>query len=587
MPTIYGGSIMTTQRPFVVLAICVFVSAITPWTSLYGQDALLDVMSSEIDREMNTLKNQKPPAYYLSYRITDVYRCSISGTFGALDHSRETRGSNITTQVRVGDYAMDNSREIRGSGGFNFNIPQYTSMPLDGNETATRLLLWNETNKEYRKASKKYQEVKANTAVKVEAEDQSADFAREVEVESYIEPSVDIESVKPDIPLWEEKLKRISKEFLACEDMFEGTASLIFEVERKHIATSEGGKIAENRVSARVMLRAKVKCDDGMELPLHRSYFAFDHTNLPDEEQMIADAREMVASLRAMRTAPVIEPYVGPALLSGEASGVFFHEIFGHRVEGHRQKKESEGQTFKKKEGEMVLPAHMSVIFDPTLISLHGVDLNGHYVFDDEGVRGSQVEVVQQGVLRDFLMSRTPFDKHPTSNGHGRAQMGYTPVSRQSNMIVATTKPQTAQQLRELLLEECRAQNREYGLYFKDVQGGFTMTGRFVPNAFNVTPTEVYRIYVDGRPDELVRGVDLVGTPLVMFSNITDAGDTPAVFTGTCGAESGGVPVAAASPALLVSQIEVQKKEKSQERAPILPRPDRDDNTQQPSNQTY
>ncbi len=578
---------MTLPRPARVAAICMLIAAAAPWTTLQAQDALLDVMASEIEREMETLQAQNPPAYFLSYRINHSYTCSISTEFGALEQSRETKGSNITTQIRVGDHTMDNTREIRGSGGFDFSFPQFTSMPLDGDETATRLLLWNETNKQYRKASKKYQEVKANTAVKVEAEDQSADFANDIRVESYIDPPVDIDAIKPDISRWEQRLKRISREFLACDDMFEGTASLTFEVARKRIATSEGSKIAENRVSARVMLRAKVKCDDGMELPLHRSYFAFDHMKLPDEKQMIADAREMVATLKAMRQAPVIEPYVGPALLSGEASGVFFHEIFGHRVEGHRQKKESEGQTFKKKEGEEVLPVHMSVTFDPTLKSFSGIDLNGHYVFDDEGVRGNKVGVVENGVLRDFLMSRTPFDKHPTSNGHGRAQAGYTPVSRQSNMIVATSNPRTEQKLRDLLLEECRAQNRQFGLYFKDVQGGFTMTGRFVPNAFNVTPTEVYRVYVDGRPDELVRGVDLVGTPLVMFSNITDAGDIPAVFTGTCGAESGGVPVSAASPALLVSQIEVQKKEKSQERAPILPRPDIDNQTQQPSNETY
>jgi predicted Zn-dependent protease len=324
-----------------------------------------------------------------------------------------------------------------------------------------------------------------------------------------------------------------------------------------------------------------------MELPLHRSYFAFDHKKLPSDKIIIADVREMVATLRAMREAPAIEPYVGPALLSGEASGVFFHEIFGHRVEGHRQKKESEGQTFKKKEGERVLPEHMSVTFDPTLKTIGQQDLNGHYVFDEEGVSGKKVTVVKDGVLQDFLMSRTPFEKHPTSNGHGRGQAGYSPVSRQSNMIVGTSMPHSEEELRELLLDECRKQEKEYGLYFKDVQGGFTMTGRFIPNAFNVTPTEVYRVYVDGRADELVRGVDLVGTPLVIFSNITDAGTEPAVFTGTCGAESGGVPVSAASPSLLVSPIEVQKKSKSQERAPILPRPDRDQDTPQPSERTF
>lgn len=295
----------------------------------------------------------------------------------------------------------------------------------------------------------------------------------------------------------------------------------------------------------------------------------------------------MVETLSAMREAPAIEPYTGPAMLSGRAAGVFFHEIFGHRVEGHRQKSESEGQTFKKMEGKRVLAEHMSVLFDPTQRTHHSMDLNGAYLFDEEGIRGKEVAVVENGILRDFLMSRTPFEQHPTSNGHGRAAPGYAPVSRQSNLIVQTEQPRSREELRRLFIEECKRQGKEFGLYFEDVQGGFTMTGRFMPNAFNVTPTEVYRVYVDGRPDEMVRGVDLVGTPLVMFSNITEAGDDTEVFTGTCGAESGGVPVSAISPSLLVSQIEVQKKSKSQERAPLLPRPDMDSSTKQPAKRTY
>jgi TldD protein len=82
----------------------------------------------------------------------------------------------------------------------------------------------------------------------------------------------------------------------------------------------------------------------------------------------------------------------------------------------------------------------------------------------------------------------------------------------------------------------------------------------------------VYRIYPDGR-EELVRGADLIGTPLTVFSKIFAADDETAVFNGMCGAESGYVPVAAAAPAILVEQIEVQKKLKSQERAPILSAP--------------
>jgi predicted Zn-dependent protease len=297
---------------------------------------------------------------------------------------------------------------------------------------------------------------------------------------------------------------------------------------------------------------------------------------MPPDEVIIADVRNMVKKLEELKEAPIVDPYTGPAILSGRASGVFFHEIFGHRIEGHRQKKESEGQTFKKKIGEQILPEFVSVYSDPRKKELNGTKLLGYYEYDDEGVRGQKVDVVVNGVFKNFLMSRSPIEGFAKSNGHGRCQAGYTPVSRQSNLLVVSSKPTEFNKLRQQLIEECKKQNKEFGLLFEDIQGGFTMTGRTIPNAFNVLPTEVYRIYTDGRPDELVRGVDLVGTPLVMFSNITATGDKMEIFNGRCGAESGWVPVSAASPALFVSQIEVQKKEKSQERPALLPRPDAD-----------
>ena len=580
---------MPSKHParVIVTVLALILCAPAAETLAQEDDPVLHIMQEEIAREMDVLKSQDPPAYFLSYRIDDTYTSTVSASLGALTGSDDRHRRHLTVQLRVGDYTMDNTREIRGGRSFSFEIPQFTAVPIESNDEALRMVLWNATNQRYRKAAKKYQEVRANTAVKVEAEDQSEDFAMIPAPEQFVDPPLDASSLLPDRTVWEQKLKRYSRGFLSSEHIFEGDARLSFTAERKRIATSEGAAVAENRVATRLILSATIKCTDGMELPLHMSYFAYDISGMPSDEEVLTDVREMVETLTAMREAPTVEPFTGPALLSGEAAGVFFHEIFGHRVEGHRQKKETEGQTFKKMEGESVLPDHMSVVFDPTLNRYNGQDLNGYYVFDDEGVRGQKVTVVDHGILNDFLMSRTPFEKHPSSNGHGRAQTGFQPVSRQSNLIVETDKPRSEEELREGLLEECRKQDKEFGLYFKNVRGGFTRTGRYSPNAFNVTPTEVYRIYVDGRPDELVRGVDLVGTPLVMFSNITAAGTAPAIFTGTCGAESGGVPVSAVSPPLLVSQIEVQKKSKSQERAPLLPRPDQDSSTPQPRERTY
>jgi len=281
---------------------------------------------------------------------------------------------------------------------------------------------------------------------------------------------------------------------------------------------------------------------------------------------------KMIHDLEALRVAPLADPYTGPAILSGRASGVFFHEIFGHRVEGQRQKNSEDAQTFKKKINELVLSKDLSVYFDPTERRLANTDLAGYYLYDNQGVKARRVTVVENGILKTFLMSRTPIEGIPQSNGHGRAQTGFRPVARQSNLIVEVAPSAIQPDLKKLLIAEIKKQNLPYGLSFDDIQGGFTFTGRTIPNAFNVLPLMVYRIYPDGH-EELVRGVDLIGTPLTTFSKIVAADDKLAVFNGICGAESGGVPVSAVSPGIFISQIESQKKSKSQDRTPVLPAP--------------
>lgn len=310
-----------------------------------------------------------------------------------------------------------------------------------------------------------------------------------------------------------------------------------------------------------------------MDLFRFDAFDAVTPDGLPNDTRLTQAAEKIVKDLIALKNAPVVEPFAGPAILSGRASGVFFHEIFGHRIEGHRQKDNFEGNTFTAKVKQSVLPAFLSVIDDPTLPKLGSTDLNGYYQFDDEGVRAQKVPLVQNGILHNFLMSRSPIIGFPTSNGHGRASPGFAPVSRQGNLIVQSSKSVTKAQLRQMLIAEIKKQGKKFGLFFEDISGGFTNTSRFSTQAFQVMPIMVYRVYPDGRPDELVRGVDLIGTPLTSFSKIIAADDKPEVFNGFCGAESGFIPVSAISPSILISQIEIQKRAKGNDLAPILPPP--------------
>ncbi|HOX23929.1 MAG TPA: metallopeptidase TldD-related protein, partial [Elusimicrobiales bacterium] len=182
-------------------------------------------------------------------------------------------------------------------------------------------------------------------------------------------------------------------------------------------------------------------------------------------------------------------------------------------------------------------------------------------------------DLVKDGKLKGFLMSRSPIQGFGRSNGHGRRMPGRAVVARQGNLVIEASESVSYDKLRQMLIAECKKQRKPYGLVFDDISGGFTMTDRSGPQSFKVLPLMVYRVYADGRPDELVRGVDIVGTPLASFTKITAAANDEAVFNGTCGAESGWVPVSAISPSLLISEMEVEKTRKTHEKPPLLPSP--------------
>ncbi|MDE3258363.1 MAG: metallopeptidase TldD-related protein [Gemmatimonadota bacterium] len=532
---------------------------------------LLQAMREELNRSVDLLKRQPVPPYFLSYEITETHEVRVEASFGALTRDRETRRRLLDIDLRVGDYAFDNTHPVRG------RIPSWSrrfsriDIPIENDPDAIRSVLWYHTDRKYKRAIEQLTTVKTNVQVKVEEEDRSADFSREP-VERYLEEPASFDISRDE---WAARLKKYTAPFAAHGDIYEADASLTANISTRQYVNSEGSEVQTSQVLYRLFIYAFTKADDGMVLPRYESFSAIAEEGLPGDDEIVEIVERMIADLQALRDAPVVAPYTGPAILSGRASGVLFHEIFGHRIEGHRQKREEEGQTFKKKIGERVLPETFSVYFDPTTHSMAGKDLVGAYAYDNQGVKARRVAVVENGIFRRFLMSRSPIEGFPNSNGHGRKQPGYSPVARQSNLVVETSEPLSRARLKEMLIEQCRKDGKDFGLYFEDIQGGFTITGRFIPNAFNVLPIMVYRIYTDGR-EELVRGVDLIGTPLTAFSRIAAADDHIDVFNGRCGAESGLVPVAAVSPGIFITQIEVQKKPKSQERRPILEAPSSD-----------
>ncbi len=564
---------MPFNMKYLRLVVLVAVVCLVPGLGsrpILGAGSTLDILQSELQRNFQVLKKEQTPAYYMAYTLHDERSAQIVASFGALQSSTQSRSRFASVEVRVGDYAIDNTHPLRGDTRAAAPRVNQVILPFTDDEQPIRLALWQTTDRTFKQATEAFARVKTNIAAKVKEDDPAPDFSREPPQTYAASPA----SYVLDTKAWEARLRRVSAPFADDPLILRSDVTLSAESDTRYLTSSEGSRVESGSTSYRLFIQAATKADDGMELPLYQSYFATTSEGLPDERLLIAEVRSMMDMLAQLRKAPLVDPYSGPAILSGRAAGVFFHEIFGHRVEASRQRNADDGQTFSGKVGQPILPSFLSVVFDPTLAKLANTELMGHYVYDDEGVKGQRVTVVDKGVLKTFLLDRAPIRGFPESNGHGRAEAGYVPISRQSNLVVESSRSMSIENLTDMLRTEAKKQGKPFGLLFDNIEGGFTNTGRGQPNAFNVLPNVVYRIYTDEkRAPELVRGVDLIGTPLSAFAKIVATGNKLDVFNGVCGAESGWVPVSASSPPLLVSEVEVQKKVQSMEAAPILTAP--------------
>ena len=534
---------------------------------------LVDTMEAELHRAMASLGSasnvaQQPRPYFLSYAVADGEQINIGAQFGAITASNESHRRFADVQVRIGTPAEDNTHGDHRNSALT-TVP----MPLTDDKAAIARSLWFATNRGYGSALDGYLKVKTEQEVRAKEEDGSADFSAEEPKVALLPPAP---ALTMDRAAWETRLRELSGLFKQYPDVFYNTVALEASSEMDYFVSSQGAKVATPNHVARLVILGRTRAADGMDMFRAETFEADEAGHLPDQKVLETKISEMGKSLEALRVAPVTDPYNGPAILSGRAAAVFFHEVLGHRLEGQRQRGDEEGQTFTKLLGKQILPSFMSVSDDPTLRKFDGTWLSGHYNYDDEGQQARRVDLIKDGVLDTFLMSRLPVAGFAQSNGHGRAEVGHMPTGRQGNLIVTSSRTVSDAELRQMLIAEAKKQGKAYGLYFEDISSGFAVTTRRSPQAFQVIPLVVYRVYVDGRPDELVRGVSIVGTPQAALARIVATDNKQQVFNGICGAESGSIPVSAVAPAMLVSEIETQKQAQGTARPPILPPPGAD-----------
>lgn len=540
------------------------------WTNPIHAAPLLETLASELARVESALAEQDEKAHWIGIGAVTSESLSISAANGATTEPswRTSRVADI--DMRVGTPTLDSTHKIRDAGWFESNDKVSFNLPLDdGDELAIRRAVWRAADDSYRSARKRLFKIRNNLAVKVVSEDSSDDFSpATIAVARLDVPQMDL-----DVDEWRNHLRAASSVFTQFEGVEDSNVSLWAHRTTRTIVTTEGTQLELPQVQFRVSLWAQATATDGMAIQVHRAFDAHTADKLPTIDELLTATKEAGVRVVDLTAAPMIEPTVAPAILRGRAAAVFFHEVLGHRVEGHRQKDEDEGQTFTDKVGEAILPRFLNVIDDPTISHINGVDLNGHYSHDDEGVRAQRTEIVTKGVLKNFLTSRSPIEATATSNGHGRRQVGHSVVARQGNLIIEATQTIPYPELRKQLRRELQRQKKPFGFIFEDITGGFTLTGRVTPNSFAVQTVGAQRVWADGRPDDLMRGGDLIGTPLTTFNEIMSASDQTATFNGTCGAESGWVPVSASAPDILIRNLEVQRSEKEHDRPPLLTAP--------------
>lgn len=540
-------------------------------------DVLLNALTSELERSYDKLKNaEKAPLYYLGYEVYDDRQYGVDAVAGAISRENDGQDRNFDVDVRIGDKALDNTHELKGEQAYaNSKQQEYGNAPLEADAEAIKSKLWVLTDISYKNALDQYAKVKMNKSVTAQEEDKSDDFSASTAAVFYEPapfPAFDKEKIK-------ELIRRLSAQLKGYDFIYDSNVGLTVQTSNRYMVNSEGSRIVTGNTYVRITYSLSSRTDDGMDLERFRSYDSDTPSGLPPEDVISKDMDNSVAELKALRSVAASEPYSGPAILESQAAGVFFHEIFGHRAEGHRQKSESSGQTFAKKTGQLIMPDFLTVYDDPRIHDLNGQFLRGHYKYDDEAVPAGRAELVENGVLKSFIMGRSPVKGFPCSNGHGRRWAGHGAVARQGNLIVESAKKIPAAELRRKLIGEIKKSGKPYGLIIKDISGGYTITQRDLPQSFSVQATLAYKVYADGRPDEPARGLNLIGTPLQTFSRILLTGDEAVPFNGDCGAESGWIPVSGVSPGLLFSELEAEKVQKSNARPPVLKPPYTDKGT--------
>jgi TldD protein len=513
-----------------------------------SSDPILAAMREELDRSKAQLKMENvAPPYYIEYRLADVESFQAEAAFGALRENQRLHARTVRVVVRVGDYKLDS---YYGPG-----VGVVDLAPLEDGPLALRRQLWQATDRAYKQANEALAAKKALLR-QYSTPQPFDDFARASPAQS-IEP---LSALSFDANAWVDLLEKSTALFRSNPKIQSLNASARFRSVNQYFVNTEGTVTRHGYSVYTVTMDGVTQADDGMRLERSPYYVAANSKELPTADQLVADTSKMLATLNALRQAPVVEEdYLGPVLFSSDAATDIFNGMIGGNVLGRRPKPGDSARTtgdFAANYKTPVLPSFLSLIDDPTMKTFQGKTLVGSYDYDDEGVPAAKVPVIQDGVLTNYLIGREPIRDFPASNGHGRSAPPQPPSPSIGNLIVEVKQPLSPEALKQKLIDLCRQESKTF-CYRVETLAGYN-------------PRLLYRVYVNDGHEELVRGAVFNELDTrTLRHDLVAAGNDLLVSN-----RESAIPATVIAPSFLLDELEVKRTDQKNAKLPEYPPPD-------------
>lgn len=514
-----------------------------------ASDPVLEAMRIEMERSKANLKlEQLPTPFYIGYRVTEMSDLTAEVAFGALRRNTRSHTRFLHVVVRVGDYKQDSF--FRGGEG----VTEF--MPLDDDLISMRHQIWLATDKAYKAAAEALTQKQA-ALKQFNVEQPVDDFSHADPVQSIGSPA----KLDVDEQPWLRMLEKASATYTSDPQLEGVDSQLHFEAVTKYFIDSEGSVVRSGYNIYSAYFALVTQATDGMRLERSHQYLVADMKEMPSERDYVAKAQELLTTLKQLRDAPVIdEEYRGPVLFSADAASEIFAALVGENVLGAKPQLGQPARTrgvwgtsYKTR----VLPEFISVIDDPTLSSIAGQSLLGHYDVDDEGVKATKVDLVENGKLINYVVGREPIRDFPASNGHGRARVpANSPGPSLGNLIVRSSEPVSTADLKKKLIELCRQRELPY-CYYVETLGP------------QMAPRLVYKVYVKDGHQELVRGAVFGDLDLRALRNdVVAAGDDVNVQNFVLN-----IPHSITNPSILFDELQIKRANTNNQNLPEYPAP--------------